>query len=294
MFNWEGVSEFMAVAETSSFTSAAKLLGISTAQVSRQISELEDRLAVKLFYRTTRKVTITEAGQVYYHHCKPLIEGLEEAERAITQHQTVPKGKLRMTAPTTFGESKIAPLVSEFIAKYPALEVEIHFTNQKVDLVKEGYDLAIRLGKLEDSSMMAKRLASRKLQVCGSPDYLAKHGTPHLIQELDKHNCLLGTLEFWRFQESGQERNIRVKGNIRFNSGLALTDAALKGLGLVQLPDYYIQQHFKTGCLIPVLNTFQPEDEGIWALYPNNRFLSPKVRMLIEYLAENVLELLNS
>lgn len=288
MFSWEGITEFVAVAETESFTSASQNLNISTAQVSRQISALETRLSTKLFYRTTRKVSITEAGQVYYQHCRQLLDGLEDAERALTQLQSAPKGKLRVTAPTTFGESRIAPVLNDFASLYPELSIECFFTNQKIDLVDSAYDLAIRLGKLDDSSMMAKRLSVRKLFVCASPSYLADHSAPHTLAELDDHNCLQGTLQYWRFHDRGQERNIKIHGKLSFNSGTALLDAALKGLGLVQLPDYYVQESIETGQLVPLLQNFQPSDEGIWALYPHNRHLSPKVRMLIDYMSSNL------
>lgn len=286
MFIWEGVSEFVAVAEMESFTGAAKRLGISTAQVSRQISALETRLSTKLFYRTTRKVSVTEAGQIYYQHCRQVLDGLEEAERTITNLQLAPRGKLRLTAPVTYGEKTIAPLVNDFVLRYPELEVQMRLTNQKLDLVAEGYDLAVRLGKLEDSSMMARRLASRTQYVCASPDYLSTYGVPHTLSELELHNCLQGNLDYWRFQDQGKARNIRVKGNIRCNSGWALLDAALKGIGIVQLPDYYVQPSLASGQLISLLEHYQEPDDGIWALYPHNRHLSPKVRMLLDFLSE--------
>lgn len=290
MFNWEGVSEFVAVVETGSFTAASRQLGISTAQVSRQVSALEGRLATKLFYRTTRKVSVTEAGQIYYQHCRPVLDGLEDAERALTNLQSTPRGKLRITAPTTYGESKIAPLLNDFIALYPELEVQYQLTNQKVDLIEGGFDLAIRLGKLDDSSMMAKQLASRRLYVCASSVYLSVHGEPHSLSELAHHNCLQGTLGYWRFQENGQERNIKISGNISCNSGQALLDAALKGLGIVQLPDYYVEQHIEQGKLMVLLPNLQQSDEGVWALYPYNRHLSPKVRMLVDYFSQHLRE----
>lgn len=288
MFIWEGVSEFVAVAEVESFTQAAKRLGISTAQVSRQVSALEGRLSTKLFYRTTRKVSVTEAGQIYYQHCRQVLDGLEEAERTITNLQLAPKGKLKLTAPITFGEKTIAPLVNDFVLRYPELDVQMNLTNQKLDLVAEGYDLAVRLGKLEDSSMMAKRLSSRTQYVCASPDYLSTYGVPHSLSELEQHNCLQGNLDYWRFQEQGKARNIRVKGNIRCDSGWALLDAALKGIGIVQLPDYYVQPALDAGQLLPLLALYQEPDDGIWALYPHNRHLSPKVRMLLDFLSESL------
>lgn len=288
MYIWEGVTEFVAVTETGSFTAASKRLEVSVAQVSRQISALESRLATKLFYRTTRKVTVTEAGQVYYQHCRQVLDGLEEAERTLTNMQRTPRGKLKITAPTTYGENRIAPLLNDFICLHQEIELDCHFTNQRVDLVDNGYDLAIRLGKLEDSTLMAKRLASRRQYACASPAYLAANGEPHLLSELEQHNCLRGTLEYWRFQEGGQERNVKVSGNIHFNSGQSLTDAALKGLGITQLPDFYVKEHLAAGTLVEVLTHYQPADEGIWALYPQNRHLSPKVRMLVDFLAEKL------
>lgn len=288
MFSWEGVSEFVAVAEAASFTAAANRLGISTAQVSRQVGALETRLAVKLFYRTTRKVTITDAGQIYYNHCRQVLDGLAEAERAVSDLQKTPKGRLNLTAPVTYGESRIAPLVNDFTVRYPELDVNLTLTNQMLDLVAESYDLAIRLGELEDSSMMAKRLASRTHYVCASPGYLSIHGTPHTLSELEQHNCLRGTVGYWRFQEEGKTRHIRVAGNLRCNSGWALVDAAGKGLGIIQLPDYYVQDEIRAQRLVPLLDAYRAPDDGIWALYPQNRHLSPKVRLLLDHLAQGL------
>lgn len=288
MYRWEGVNEFVAVAETESFTQAARRLGVSTAQVSRQVSALETRLATRLFYRTTRRVSVTEAGRIYYQQCRQVLDALDDAERSITNLQLSPRGKLRLTAPITYGEKRIAPLVNEFVVQYPELDVEMNLTNQKLDLVGEGYDLAVRLGKLEDSSMMARRLASRTLYVCASPQYLSAHGAPQELAELAQHNCLQGNLDYWRFQEQGQPRNVRISGNIRCDSGRALLDAALKGIGIVQLPDYYVQTALDTGQLLPLLTHYREDDDGIWAVYPQTRHLSPKVRMLLDFLVESL------
>ena len=161
--------------------------------------------------------------------------------------------------------------------------------DQQIDLVEEGYDLAIRLGKLSDSSMMAKKLSKRTNYVCASPAYLNQHGIPHSLSELSKHSCLLGTLDYWRFRESDKEKSIRVTGRLRYNSGQGLVDAALKGLGIVQLPDYYVEHYLQSGELVTILDNYQVPDEGIWAIYPQNRHLSPKIRLLVDYLAEQLL-----
>lgn len=285
---WEGICEFVHVAETESFTRAAKKLAISTAQVSRQISALEKRLNIKLFYRTTRKVSLTQEGQIFYQHCRSVLDGLDDAERAITNLQSKPQGRVKLTAPVTYGEQQILPLINDFVQQYTDVEVFANLGNQQVDLVEEGYDLAIRLGKLSDSTLMAKRLATRTNYVCASPGYLEKYGIPHSLSELGQHNCLLGTLDYWRFNESGREKNIRVSGKLRYNSGFALVDAALKSLGIVQLPDYYVQEHLESGALVSVLDNYREAEEGIWAVYPHNRHLSPKVRLLVDYLAEHL------
>lgn len=288
MAHWEGITEFVAVAETESFTAAAKRLHCSVANISRQIRALENRLATKLFHRTTRKVSATEEGRMFYHHCRQLLDGLEDAERSITNLQTKPSGRLKITAPQSYGEKFIAPLINNFAIDYPDLDIEVSLSNQQFDLLESGFDLAVRLGVLQDSSLVAKRLASRTQHVCAAPAYLAQFGQPHTLAELENHNCLLGTLDYWRFEEAGKPRSLKVTGNLRCDSGPALRDAARKGLGLVQLPDYYVKQDIKTGALVPVLRKLQPSIEGIWAVYPSNRHLSTKVRLLVDYLAQHL------
>jgi len=285
---WEGISEFVNVAETESFTQAAKKMVISTAQVSRQVSALEKRLDTKLFYRTTRKVSLTEEGRVFFQHCRSVLDGLDEAERAITNLQSKPHGKIKLTAPITYGEQQIMPLVNDFMKIYGDVEVYANLSNQTVDLIEEGYDLAIRLGRLADSTMMAKKLGKRTNYVCASPAYLNKFGIPHSLSELNKHSCLLGTLDYWHFRDAGKEKNIRVTGRLRYNSGYSLVDASLKGLGIVQLPDYYVQHYLQNGELITLLDNYREPDEGIWAVYPHNRHLSPKIRLLVDYLSDHI------
>ncbi|WP_299072763.1 LysR substrate-binding domain-containing protein [uncultured Paraglaciecola sp.] len=285
---WEGISEFVNVAENESFTKAAKSMAISTAQVSRQVSALEKRLNIKLFYRTTRKVSLTEEGRVYYQHCRSVLDGLDAAERAVTNLQSKPQGKIKLTAPVTYGEQQILPLVSDFMLQYMDIEVTAYLSNLQVDLVEEGYDLAIRLGKLPDSSMMAKKLGKRTNYVCASPAYLNKNGVPHSLSELDMHSCLKGTLDYWHFKNSPKGRKVRVSGRLRFNSGYGLVDAAIKGLGIVQLPDYYVQEYLKSGDLVTLLDNYREPDEGIWAVYPHNRHLSPRIKLLVQYLDANL------
>lgn len=285
---WEGINEFVAVAETESFTQASKNLKISTAQVSRQISALEKRLNIKLFYRTTRKVTLTQEAQLFYRHCRDVLDGLEAAEQAVTNLQSSLQGTIKLSAPVTYGEQKILPLINDFVQLYSEIEVVSDLTNNRIDLLDGGFDLAIRLGQLEDSSLIAKKLDVRSNFVCASPEYINKFGEPHSLSELKHHNCLLGTRDYWRFNEQGREKNIRVKGKIRCNSGIGLVDAALKHLGIIQLPDYYLQHHLDSGKLITLLDNMREAPEGIWAVYPQNRYLSPKIRLLVDYLQKHL------
>lgn len=288
MMPWDGVVEFVAVAQTESFTQAASRLGISTAQVSRQVSQLENRLAIKLFYRTTRKVSLTEEGAIYFRHCRQVLDGLEEAERAISSLQHSPQGLIRMTAPVTYGERFVMPIVVDFMAQYPQVEVICELTNKQLDLVDGSYDLAIRLGRLADSSLIAKRLSSRRQYVCASPAYLKQYGVPENLTDLNQHDCLIGTNSHWHFDEQGKEKVIKVQGRLQCSSGMTLLDAAIRGMGVVQLPGYYVNEAIAQGQLTVLLAQYQQAKEGIWALYPQNRHLSAKVRLLVDMLAEKL------
>ncbi len=288
MANWEGVSECVAVAQSGSFTQAAKSLRTSVVQVSRRIAALEQRLGVKLFNRTTRKVSLTEAGVIYYQKCQYLVQGLEQAELAVTQMQSLPQGLLRVTAPVTFGEKRIAPLVIEFLARYPLVDIDLNLTNQPLDLIESGLDIAIRLGHLKDSGLIARRLGSRQLYVCASPDYINQYGEPRTPAELSSHQCLVGSVDHWHFRDQQRAKSLRVSGRMRCNSGISLQLAASQGLGLVQLPDYYVAPMLASGELVEVLKPYRDEREGIWALCPPGHNLSPKVRLFIDYLAEKL------
>ncbi|PKM19939.1 MAG: LysR family transcriptional regulator [Gammaproteobacteria bacterium HGW-Gammaproteobacteria-15] len=285
MKHWIGISEFVAVAELQSFTKAAKQLGISVAQVSRNIAELEAMLAIKLLYRSTRSVSLTEEGLLYLQHCRHLVASLEEANRTLANLKATPRGQIKLTAPVFYGETRIAPLLHDFMQQYPDTELDLQLTNNKLDLVQGGFDLAIRLGTLESSSLIARKLASRTQYVVASPAYLVKHGTPQNLTDLTQHQCLTGTVAQWRFMQLGKLVQFKPQGRIVCNSGVALMDAALKGLGLVQLPDYYVSKKLQIGELVAVLNELRQPDDGIWAIYPQNRHLSAKVRVLVDYLA---------
>lgn len=288
VLRWEGMDEFVAVAELGQFNAAAVQLGVSSSHISRQVSQLEERLQTRLFYRSTRRVSLTEAGHTFLQHCQRLQDGREEALRAVQDLGSSPKGLLRMTCAVAYGERFVVPLVTDFQARHPQLQVDIELTNRPLDLLDEGLDLAIRLGRLQDSRLVASRLAPRRMYLCAAPAYLEQYGRPHSLSELSRHNCLIGSTDQWLLLQDTREITVRVEGNWRCNSGQAVLDAALKGLGLCQLPDYYVLEHLRTGALVALLEAHQPPNTAVWALYPQQRHLSPKVRGLIEHLREGL------
>lgn len=284
MTDWDGLEEFTLVAETGRFSEAARRLEMSSSHVSRQIARLEERLQTRLFYRSTRTVTLTEAGKIFLPHCQHLLDARNEALKAVRDLSSEPRGLLRMTCSVAYGEDFIMPRVNEFLERYPQLRVEMTLTNQRLDLVQGSYDLAIRLGRLPDSSLVATRLAARQLYLCAAPGYIERHGAPHSLSELPRHNCLIGSDDHWSFRQNGRDLSVRVQGNWRCNSGRSVLEAALRGLGLCQLPDYYVTEHLERGTLRPLLSHLQPPDAGVWAVYPQQRNLSPKVRGVIDHL----------
>jgi DNA-binding transcriptional LysR family regulator len=288
MNRWEGLDEFVAVAECGQFTAAAERLSLSSSQVSRQIARLEERLQTRLFYRSTRCVALTEAGQTFLQHCQRLQDAREEALRAVGDLGSEPKGLLRMTCAVAYGERFIVPLVTDFMVQHPQLRVDIELSNHTIDLLHDGLDLAIRLGRLQDSRLVATRLAPRQMYLCAAPAYLQRYGRPHSLSELARHNCLIGSSDLWSFQANGRDSSLRVQGNWRCNSGQAVLEAALRGIGLCQLPDYYVLEHLRSGALVSLLDNQQPPDTAVWALYPQQRHLSPKVRQLVEFLKQGL------
>jgi len=191
---------------------------------------------------------------------------------------------LRMTAAVAYGERFIVPIVNEFMAQYPTLKVDIELTNRTLDMVHEGFDLAIRLGKLNESSLVATRIAPRAMYLCAAPAYLERYGRPHTLSELGQHNCLVGTSDIWLFQQGDKEFQFKPSGNWRCNSGQAVLDATIRGFGLSQLPDYYVVDLLRKGELISLLDSNQPPNTAVWAVYPQRRYSLPKVRLLVDAL----------
>ncbi len=294
MQHWDRIEAFVEVVRQGTFAAAARQLKVSNSHVSRLVSQLENQLGAALLYRTTRQIHLTEEGRLYYARCRDLFDGFREAEAAISDLQDGPHGRLTLTSSTTFGERFIAPLVNDFLRLHPRLEVRLHFTNRQVDIIDEGYDIAIRMGKLEDSTLIARRLCERREYVVGSPAYFAHISQPHALAELSRHRCLVGSRDHWRFDVGGVRREVRVQGPWQANSGPALLDATLKGLGLAQLPDYYVEEHLASGALVSVLDAYRHGDTAVWGVYPRHRQRSPRVHRFLDYLAAHLAEALPS
>ena len=288
MSRWDGIDEFTAVAEQASFSGAAKRLGLSTSAVSREIARLEDRLQTRLLHRTTRRVELTDAGREFLTHCRRLIDERDEALAAIQPDDHAPRGLLRMTCSVSYGERFIAPAVNAFARQHSELRIDLDLDNRLRDLVGEGYDLAIRFGHLTDSRLMARRLASRSLILCASPEYLARRGAPRELSEIGSHDTLSGSSQQWRFTEGGREVTLTPLSRWRCNSGTAVMDAALQGLGLCQLPDFYVRGALEDGRLVSLLDSQRPPDEGVWAVHPHPRHVPPNVRAMIDWLHDHL------
>ncbi|MBQ4832307.1 LysR family transcriptional regulator [Pseudoalteromonas sp. MMG010] len=284
MARWDGIDEFIAVGEEGSFTAAAKVLGLSVAHISRHVTALEQRLNTQLLTRTTRKVVLTKEGEDFLHQAQHLQHAMDDATQQLATIQTIPKGKIKLTAPVMYGESFIMPLVHSFMQIHREVEVIATLTNEQENLLEGGYDLAIRLGHLKDSSLKARKLSQRRFIMCASAKYLSHFGEPHTVGELNNHQCLIGNSRYWRVNENGRDKHIKIAGRLACNSGWSLVDAAKKGLGIVQLPDYYIKNELKNGELIPILTTYQPKQEGVWGVYPPRQFVATNVRALLDYL----------
>ena len=285
-----GIEVFLNVARFQSFSEAAAQLGISKAMVSKHINNLENTLGVRLLNRTTRQISLTEAGMAYRDRVQEIMHDISETEQSVAQLGSEPRGTLRIMAPTSFGSFHLARAVSEYRKLYNNVAVEMVLTEREPDIIEEGLDMVIRVGMLEDSSLVARRIADARMIVCASSDYLDEHGRPENIKELQQHNCLVYSgrqpLGEWRFSIDGKLERMKVSGDVRSNVGDALRVAAIQGVGLVQLPAYMVGLDVQAGRLSSVLDDFAPPARPIHAIYPHRRHLSAKVRTFVEYLID--------
>jgi len=284
MTGQEGLREFVAVVEQGGFTAAGRQLNVSTSFVSRQVSRLEDRLDVRLLQRTTRKVHLTDMGQVYYERSREILDQLETLESEMADLQEKPKGLVRIAAAGEYAERFVAPVVAEFVEKYPEVSVELTVSMQLVDIIDEGFDLAIRMSSLTDSSLIARKIEQRRIMVCASPSYLKEHGRPKTPEDLRTHNCLTFPDMPWRFKYPDRIQEIKVRGTWNSNNGHVLVAAAKQGIGVVRFSEYYLEALVSSGKLEIVLQDYEVDDAASWIIYPNRRHLPTRVRYLVEFL----------
>ncbi|RBP07284.1 DNA-binding transcriptional LysR family regulator [Roseiarcus fermentans] len=291
MDRFAALEAFVRVAETQSFSEAARRLRISKSAVSRSVGALETELGARLFNRTTRSLNLTEAGRGYLERVTRILADLEDADRALGRLQARPRGRLQVSAPMSFGFLHLAPALPEFLARFPEVDVEMALSDRFVDLVDDGFDVALRIGALPDSSLVARRIAPIRLTLCASPDYFGRRGTPQAPDELKAHECLrnrtVARVEEWRFVDpDGKPRLVPVSGRVGANNGDALRAMALAGVGVALLPTFIVGPDLSAGALVPALDRFLAQDLAMSAVYPHSRHLSPKVRAFVDFLVE--------
>jgi DNA-binding transcriptional LysR family regulator len=284
------IRAFTKVVQHGSFAAAARDLRLSRSAVSKYVMELEEELGVQLLSRTTRSVTATENGQAYYERCLAILSDLEEADLAATRLQAEVRGLLRINAPMSFGTLHLARAVADFMEKYPDLRIQLVLSDQQVDPVQEGFDVTLRIADLPSSSMIARRIAPARRSICASPSYLARHGTPNHPDDLRGHACLtyghLATGNQWKLTGPDGDHWIAVPWTLCTNNAEVLRDAALQGRGIALLPTFIAGADFQQRRLATILPSYQAPEISIYALYPETRHLSPKVRVFIDFLAE--------
>lgn len=285
----ENISDLMVFTQAvkgGSLSAAGRKLGISLAVASKKLQRLEEQLGVRLLNRSTRQLSLTDEGAEYYHYCVRILAELEEGEELVTRGSKEPKGNLKVTVPAAFGRLHVAPLVPEFLTRYPAIKLTLHLTDSMVDIIDQGYDLAVRIGDLKDSILVAKPIAVDRRVLVATPSYLARYGEPHTPQQLSDHNALLfaGT-DHWGFTgPGGEEISVKVSGNLDTNNCDALREAILAGLGLALRPLWDVWQDLREGRLVRLLPDYTPPTYPIHAVYPSRRLVPKKTRIFIEHL----------
>jgi len=283
---------FIAVVENKSFSRAAEKLGITKSAVSKRITQLEQHLGVKLLSRSTRQLSLTEAGERYLEHARKALDATIEAEDAATELQTQPKGTLNINVPMSFGRLHIAPLIPLFLNKYPDISLKMDMSDVWSDIVAEGYDIAIRAADLKDSSLFARKIAPLKSVLCASPNYIEKYSTPKEPHELLGHNCILYSysqiINEWQFTKNNEIETIRVKGNYQVNNSEALNTALIQGAGVGRLPSFVAGEGIKNGTLIPLLTDYEMAEKIIYAVFAEKTFMPQKIRVFIDFLISHI------
>lgn len=283
---------YVAVVDAGSFAAAARRLGVSSGQASKLISRLEDDLGVQLLKRTTRALSVTEVGQAYYDRIKAVLGEFDAVDAAVRTAAGLPSGRLRITAPVSFGTIQLAPVLLEFAAKYPTIQLDVSFNDRVVNLVDEGFDLAVRIGNPGESSLIARRLCAARIVLVGSGEYLDQRGTPQSPDDLRSHDLIIDNNfrepSHWHFRapQTGVVLSVPVTGRLCFSSGEACLLAAEQGMGLAYVPSFIAGPSLRQGRVVAVLTDFEVSPMGVFVLYPPARYLALKVRALIDFLAD--------
>jgi len=286
------IQAFAQVVESGSFAKAAERLGLSTSATSRHVADLETHLQTRLLNRATRKVSLTEGGRAYYERVVQLLADLDEAEQEASRTAVVPRGVIKLTTAVNFGVRHVAPAIAAFMARHKEVRFDVSLSDRIVDLVEEGFDLGIRIGTAGPHNVVARKLGETRVVPCASADYLKKHGTPQVPEDLARHNCF--TYEYvtprnvWTFRDAdGRERPVRVSGSLHSNNGDILAEAAARGAGIVFEPAFIVGPEVRAGRLVPLLQDFTPAPLPIYAVYSSRKHLSVKVRLFVDFLLEH-------
>lgn len=291
MDRWQAMQAFVRVVESGSFVAAAERLGMSTSSLSRLVAELEQHLGARLLHRTTRRLSLTEGGESYYERCVALLAELAEAEAIVGQSAVQPRGRIRLTCSYNMAEQRVAPAIAAFVARYPDVTFDLVVSDRVVDLVDEGFDLAVRVGRIGAESLVARRLGTMRLVLAAAPAYIARLGAPATPQDIAQHNALTyayaATPRLWHFRgPDGSVHDVRVAGSLHANSGDALLAAATAGLGVINEPDFMLDAALADGRLQRLLPDYAGVDGDIWAVYPSRRHLSLKLRLFVDHIAQ--------
>jgi DNA-binding transcriptional LysR family regulator len=287
-----GVAMFVTVARAGTFTQAAAELGITKSAVGKSIARLEERLELKLFHRSTRRVTLTADGEAYFSSCSLAVDEILKAEEALSNNQGEPSGKLRIDMPVAYGRTIVTPILFDLAARHPRFEFSATFNDHLIDPIEEGVDLLIRFGKVPPSSgnLILRRIGTQRQIVCGSPSYLKKYGVPSTPSELTSHHCITvfqrAHQPYWNFSDGASDidQRIAVPSTYAINDGDSVVEAACHHLGLCQMPEFMVQKHLDAGALIEVLRNFVPSDSEVNALWPKSRTTLPKIRHVVDAL----------
>ena len=285
----EDMRIFVATVESGSFTSCAEKLGLSKQFVSRRVSDLEDRLGARLMLRTTRRLSVTDLGQAYLERCLKIIEDVDDAEAFVGRGLEKPRGRIKISAPVSFGSLHLAPALADFLAEMHDIQLDVVLNDRMVDIVGEGFDVGLRIGQLEDSTLLARRLADVCMLLVASPKYLASAAPLNSPDDLSRHSCLLyghSPGVDWGFRSNGKIGKVAVKGRLLANNGDITMSSALKDQGIARLPDFMVCKHIESGALVEVLPAFRLAGGGLYAVYAQHRQRSLAVQALIQYLAK--------